>query len=77
MSNDELLDKAAEIIAKARADCLKLGVSPLELAALFLDDAVLGLYADGRRRRDASQFFRDYVQRRIPYWYSILPQRSP
>jgi hypothetical protein len=52
-------------------------VSPLELAALFLDDAVLGLYADGRRRRDASQFFRDYVQRRIPYWYSILPQRSP
>jgi hypothetical protein len=77
MSSDELLDQAADIIARARADCLQLGVSPTELAELFLDDAVLGLYADGRPRRGTSQFFRDYLQRRIPHWYAILPERNP
>jgi hypothetical protein len=77
MSSDGLLDEAADIIARARADCLKLGVSPTELAELFLDDAVLGLYADGRRRREASQFLRDYMQHRIAHWYSILPERIP
>jgi hypothetical protein len=76
MSSDELLDKAADIIAKARADCLKLGVSPTELAELFLDDAVLGLYAEGRPRSETARFFRDYMQRRIPHWYSILPKRN-
>jgi hypothetical protein len=77
MSSDELLDKAAEIIARARADCLERGVSPTELAGLFLDDAVLGLYADGRSRPEASQFFRDYMQRRVPYWYAVLPEWHP
>ena len=76
MSSDELLDRAADIIAKARADCLELGVSPQELAELLLDDAVLGLYAAGRGRREATQFFRDYLQRRIPHWYGILPERD-
>ena len=77
MSSDELLDQAADIIAKARADCLRLGVSPSQLAELFLDDAVLALYAEGRPRRETSQFFRDYLQRRIPHWYAILPERNP
>lgn len=76
MSRDELLDQAANLIAQARADCLKRGVSPQELAGLLLDDAVLALYAEGRSRREASQFFRDYMQRRIPHWYAILPQRD-
>jgi hypothetical protein len=52
-------------------------VSLQELAGLLLDDVVLALYAEGRSRREASQFFRDYMQRRIPYWYAILPQRDP
>ena len=77
MSSDELLDQAADIIAQARADCLKRGVSPQELAQLLLDDAVLALYVEGRHRREASQFFRDYMQRRIPHWYAILPEREP
>ncbi len=77
MSSDERLDQAADIIAKARADCLRLGVSASELADLFLDDAVLGLYADGRPRREASQFFRDYLQRRIPHWFALLLERNP
>jgi hypothetical protein len=71
--SDELLDKAADIIATARTDCLKLGVSPTELAELFLDDAVLGLAVEGRSRRDTSQFFRDYG---IPHWYAFLPERN-
>ncbi len=77
MSSDELLDQAADIIAKARADCLRLGVSASELAELFLDDAVLALYVEGRPRRETSQFFRDYLQRRVPHWYAILPERYP
>ena len=76
MSSNELLDQAADIIAQARADSLRSGVSPQELAGLLLDDAVLALYTEGRSRREASQFFRDYMQRRIPHWYAILPQRD-
>jgi hypothetical protein len=51
-------------------------VSPTELAKLFLDDAMLGLYSDGRPRRETSQFFRDYLQRQIPRWYGVLPERN-
>ena len=76
MSNDKLLDQAADIIAAARADCLKLGISPKELAELFLDDAVLGLYAEGNSRQETSLFFRDFLQRRISHWFSILPKRD-
>jgi hypothetical protein len=76
MSSDELLDQAAHIIAQARADCLRRGVSLQELVGLLLDDAVLALYAEGRSRREASQFFRDYMQRRIPHWYASLPERD-
>jgi len=76
MSSDQRLDHAADLIAQARADCLKHGVSFEEMAQLLLDDAVLALYAEGRSRREASQFFRDFMQRRIPYWYAILPQRE-
>jgi len=77
MTSEELLDQAADVIAQARVDCLKRGVSLQDLAGLLLDDAVLALYAEGRSRREASQFFRDYMQRRIPHWYAILPQRDP
>jgi hypothetical protein len=77
MSSDERLDRAAGIIAQARAECLKHGVSLQEIAALLLDDAVLALYAEGRSRREASQFFRDFMQRRVPHWYAILPQQDP
>ena len=77
MSSDERLDRAAEIIAQARAECLKHGLSLQEVAELLLDDAVLALYVEGRSRREASQFFRDHMQRRIPYWYALLPQRDP
>ena len=77
MTSEELLDQAADVIAQARVDCLKRGVSLQDLAGLLLDDAVLALYAEGRSRREASQFFCDYMQRRIPHWYAILPQRDP
>lgn len=76
MSNDELLDRAADIIAGARSECLKLGISPKELAGLFLDDAVLGLYVEGNNRQETTQFFKDFVQRRIRHWYSTLPKRD-
>jgi hypothetical protein len=77
MRGEERLDRAADIIAQARAECLKHGVSLEQMAELLLDDAVLALYAEGRSRREASQFFRDFMQRRIPHWYAILPQRDP
>ena len=76
MSNDELLDRAADIIAEARAECLKLGVSPKELAGLFLNDAVLGLYVEGNNRQETTQFFKDFIQSRIRYWCSTLPERD-
>jgi hypothetical protein len=57
--------------SRRRADCLKGGLSLQELAWLLLDDAVLALYTVGVK---ASQFFRDYRQRRILRRYAILPE---
>ncbi len=45
MSEDVLLDQAAQLIADARVACLKLGIPPEEIAKIMMDEAILGLMA--------------------------------
>src|ERR1039457_4311852 len=46
MSDDVLLDHAAQLIADARVACLKLAVPPEEIAKIMMDEAILALMAE-------------------------------
>ena len=76
MSDDQLLDQAADRIAKVRQECLQSGVSPTELAELFLDDAILGFIAEGRKEREVAAFFQRVAKKRVRDWYAKL-KRPP
>jgi hypothetical protein len=43
MSRDVLLDQAAQLISDARVACLKLAISPEDIAKIMMDEAVLAL----------------------------------
>ena len=44
MTDDVLLDQAAQLIADARVACLKLAIPPAEIANTMMDEAVLRLW---------------------------------
>jgi hypothetical protein len=46
MSDDALLDQAAQLIADARVACLKLAIPPAEIAKIMMDEAILALMAE-------------------------------
>lgn len=81
--DDALLDFAAERIARVRYECLELGLRPGQIAELMMDDALLGLVAEGRSESSVQQAFRDFANRRVPEWFKkfwrtakILDQQS-
>lgn len=76
MTDGKLFDQAADIIAKVRAESLKLGVGPKELARLFLDGATPTFFLEDPSGKETSLFLIDFVQRRISYRDRILPNRS-
>jgi hypothetical protein len=46
MSEDTLLDEAAQLVADARVACLKLPIPPGEIAKIMMDEAILALMAE-------------------------------
>ncbi len=71
MSDDQVLDDAAQIIADARVECLKLGASPQEIGHIMLDETTLGLITEGA----GSAFFavRGQTLQTAPLTANILP----
>jgi hypothetical protein len=67
--DDALLDFASERIAQVRSECLGLGLQPGQIAALMMDDALLGLAAEGKGESAVQKAFRDYANRRVPEWF--------
>lgn len=72
MSHQEALDKAAQLIADARAEAMSLDVAPTEISAMMMDEATLGLMADGNSLSEIQRSFRRYAAKRLPKWYSAL-----
>jgi hypothetical protein len=69
MSDDVLLDKAAQLIADARSTCLKLAVSPKEIAEIMMDEATLALIAEGVSLSDIQAAFKKYTKHGLPRFY--------
>jgi hypothetical protein len=71
-SDDALLDFASDRIAQVRRECFELGLRPSQIAALMMDDALLGLVAEGKGESAVQQVFRDYAKNRVPEWFKTF-----
>ena len=69
MSDDVLLDHAAQLIADARVACLKLAIPPEEIAKIMMDEAILALMAE---RLSIQARFKKYTKRDLPRFYINL-----
>jgi hypothetical protein len=65
MADDEVLEKAADEIATARQRCLALGVSPSELAEIYVDGIILGFITERRTRAEATAFLGNAADKRV------------
>jgi hypothetical protein len=72
MAKNSDLDRAAQKIADARVECVKLGVAPAEIARIMLDEAVLGLAASGHSLDDIQAAFKKYGKRDLVRFYEDL-----
>ena len=69
MSDDALLDQAAQLIADARVACLKLAIPPAEI---MMDEAILALMAERLSLSDIQGAFKKYTKRDLPRYYTNL-----
>lgn len=65
MSDDVLLDQAAQLIADARVACLKLAVPSAEIAKIMMDEAILALMAERLSLSDIQSRFKEIHQARL------------
>jgi len=72
MAKNSDLDRAAQKIADARMECVKLGVAPAEIARIMLDEAVLGLAASGHSLDGIQAAFKWYGERDLVRFYEDL-----
>ena len=72
MSDDQVLDQAAQFIADARVECLKLGASPKEIGGIMMDEATLGLMSEGTAMSEIQKAFRKYSKTRLVKFYTDI-----
>jgi hypothetical protein len=72
MSDDVLLDQAAQLIADARVACLKLAIPPAKIAKIMMDEAILALMAERLSLSDIQATFKKYAKRDLPRFYMDL-----
>ncbi len=72
MSDDVLLDQAAQLIADARVACLKLAIPPEKIAKIMMDEAILALMAERFSLSDIQATFKRYAKRDLPRFYMDL-----
>ena len=70
MPDDQVLDQAAQIIADARVECLKLGASPQEIGDIMMDEATLGLMSEGNSMSEIQKAFLKYSKTRLVKFYT-------
>ena len=72
MSDDVLLDQAAQLIADARVACLKLAIPPAKIAKIMMDEAILALMAERLSLSDIQATIKKYAKRDLPRFYMDL-----
>jgi hypothetical protein len=64
--------EAAQLIADARVACLKLAITPGEIAKIMMDEAILALMAERLSLLDIQMTFKKYAKRDLPRFYMTL-----
>ncbi len=72
MAEDKILDDAAQKLANARSECMRLGVAPADIAKIMLDEAVMGLMVSGYEYSDIQSVLKRYTKRDLPRFYDSL-----
>ncbi len=76
MSDDQVLDQAAQIIADARVDCLKLGASPQENGDIMMHETTLGLMSVGASMSEIQKVFQKFSKTRLVKFYTSIKKGS-
>jgi hypothetical protein len=76
MSDDQVLDQAARVIADARVQCLELGASPQEIGEIMMDEATLGLMSEGASMSEIQKVFQKYSKTRLVKFYTGIKKLS-
>lgn len=63
---------ATAIIAKARADCAELGLSPAEFADLLLPEALLAMMVEGMTQEEVGEAFGRFGRDEVAAWFLQL-----
>jgi hypothetical protein len=66
MSDDVLLDQAAQLIGDARVACLKLAIPSEKIAKIMMDEAVLALMAERFSLSNIQATIKKYAKRDLP-----------
>jgi hypothetical protein len=66
----DVLNRAAQLIADARVECLKLAIPPSEIAKIMMDEAVLALMAESQSLFQGA--FKRYGKRELSRFYMGL-----
>ena len=69
MTDNETIEKVAELISNARSECHRLGLSPSEVITLFMDEALLEMIDQGASLEAAQKSFHGFADTRVPKWF--------
>lgn len=70
---ENALDEASQKIADARSECMReLPVKPKDIAKIMMDEAVLGLIANGHKLSDIQAIFKRYERRDLAKFYTAI-----
>lgn len=74
--SEATLDQAVRAVARARADCLALGLAPAELARLLVEEAALAWMVAGLDEREIRDRLDAVVSGSVKPWLARLRHRS-
>lgn len=65
----EVQESAVLRIAMARAECMRLGITPTEFAELLLPEVLLALMVDGMRQEEVNGVFQRFTSEEVPRFF--------
>lgn len=76
MTAHSAIDAAAQIIADARVECLKIDVSPKDIAKIMLDKAVLAFMVTGMNITGIDKVLKKYTKHEMPAFATAIRQQA-
>ena len=69
-TDNQTLEEVAELLSNTRSECHRLGFSPSEVIALFMDEALLEMIDQGASLEAVQKAFHAFPDTRAPKWFA-------